>query len=126
MNKKGWGLLNTTVLSWAKGSFKNKSVPQVSIIELLDIFLIDTADWEITFEGGYVSGIKKSFIIRKCTCWKPKVILMAQTGVAAINIDGATIHILTYTTINIQSIKFGKKIATFKWQNEIQFKKQAF
>ena len=30
---------------------------------------------------------------------------MAQTGVAAINIDGATIHILTYTTINIQSIK---------------------
>ena len=50
---------------------------------------------------------------------------MAQTGVAAINIDGATIHNLTYTTINIQSIKFGKKIATFKWQNEIQFKKQA-
>lgn len=36
---------------------------------------------------------------------------MAPTGVAAINTDGATIHILTYNTLNIQLIKFGKKLS---------------
>ena len=103
-NKKQWGLLSTTVLSWAKRSFKNKSVSQVSIMEPLDIFWM----WEITFEEGDVSCIKKSFILRKCTSWKPKVLLTAPTDVAAINIDGDTIHILTCHTLNIQLVKLGK------------------
>ena len=60
-NKKQWGLLSTTVLSWAKRSFKNKSVSQVSIMEPLDIFWM----WEITFEEGDVSCIKKKFYLKE-------------------------------------------------------------
>ena len=37
---------------------------------------------------------------------KPKVLLMAPTGVAAINIDGTTIH----TALNIPVGSFGKNL----------------
>ena len=42
---------------------------------------------------------------------KPKVLLIATTGVPAINIDGTTIH----TALNIPITQFEKKIITSKW-----------
>ena len=52
-----------------------------------------------------ISVIDQNFSYGNVSLDKPKVLLMAPTGVAAINIDGKTIH----TALNIPIIQFGKK-----------------
>ena len=63
--------------------------------------------WEVILNEGLVSILTKTLSYGNISLDKPKVLLMAPTGVAAINIDGTTIH----TALNIPVGSFGKNLS---------------
>ena len=75
------------VQSWAKKSIKTKLIP----------------DAQLLVKVPYQSLIK-ILSYGNVSLDKSKVLLMTPTGVAAINIDGTTIH----TALNIPTSRFGK------------------
>ena len=110
LNQKQRKLFNK-VQSWAKKYVQNKSRADPLEHEPLRIFLIGNA------------GCGKSFLMRviyQCltktlSCGstlvdKPKALIMAPTGVAAVNIDGTTIH----TAFNIPVGHFGSNLPPLK------------
>ena len=95
--------------SWAQQQVKNKSVSYLSIIESLHIFLTGDADCGKSFLMKVIyQALTKTLSYGNSSVHKPKVLLMASTGVAAINIDGTTIH----TALNIPVGHFGKNLAS--------------
>ena len=95
--------------SWAKQQVKNKSLSYLSIIESLHIFLTGDADCGKSFLMKVIyQALTKTLSYGNSSVHKPKVLLMASTGVAAINIDGTTIH----TALNIPVGHFGKNLAS--------------
>ena len=93
------------VQSWAKTYVKNMSVQLQLPIEPLHIFLTGNAGCGKSFLMKLLyHSLTKTFACANVE--KPKVLLMAPTGVAAINIDGTTIH----TALNIPIGNFGKNL----------------
>ena len=81
------------VFSWAKTFVKNRSSQLLNKIEPLNIFL--------TGQGGcgkshliktIYHSLTKILMHKGRDPEKPRVLLLAPTGVAAINIDGTTVH----------------------------------
>ena len=96
------------VLSWAKKSIKTKSMPDAQPLEPLHIFLKDCASCgELFLMKVLYQSLTKILSYGNVSLDKPKVLLMAPTSVAAINIDGTTIH----TALNIFINQFGKKLS---------------
>ena len=106
LNEKQRKLFNT-VQSWAKRTVKNKSVTLPSCIDPLRIFLTGNAGCGKSFLMKVLyHSLTKTFVCGNISGDKPKVLLMAPTGVAAINIDGTTIH----TALNIPVGNFKKNL----------------
>ena len=96
-----------TVLTWAKKNIKNKSACNLSTLKPLHIFLTGNAGCGKSFLMKVIyQTLTKIFSYGSVSVDKPKVLLMAPTGVAAINIDGTTIH----TALNIPVGQFGKNL----------------
>ena len=95
------------VCNWAKRFIKNLSAVTKIEIEPLYIFLTGGAG---TGKSHLVKTIfhalTKIFSYRNVTLDKPKVLLVAPTGVAAVNIDGTTIH----TSLGIPVGTYGKNL----------------
>ena len=93
------------VLSWAKKSIKTKSVPDAQPLEPLHIFLKGCASCGELFQMKVLyQSLTKTLSYGNVSLDKPKVLLMAPTSVASINIGGTTIH----TALNIFINQFGK------------------
>ena len=96
------------VLSWAKKSIKTKSMPDAQPLEPLHIFLKDCASCgELFLMKVLYQSLTKTLSYGNVSLDKPKVLLMAPTSVASINIGGTTIH----TALNIFINQFGKKLS---------------
>ena len=96
------------VLSWAKKSIKTKSVPDAQPLEPLHIFLKGCASCGELFQMKVLyQSLTKTLSYGNVLLDKPKVLLMAPTSVASINIGGTTIH----TALNIFINQFGKKLS---------------
>ena len=96
------------VLSWAKKSIKTKSVPDAQPLEPLHIFLKGCASCGELFQMKVLyQSLTKTLSYGNVSLDKPKVLLMAPTSVASINIGGTTIH----TALNIFINQFGKKLS---------------
>ena len=96
------------VLSWARKSIKTKSMPDAQPLEPLHIFLKGCANCGKLFLMKVLyQSLTKTLSYGNVSLDKPKVLLMAPTSVAAINIDGTTIH----TALNIFINQFGKNLS---------------
>ena len=95
------------IYDWAKRFVKNLSAVSKIEIKPLYIFLTGGAG---TGKSHLIKTIyhalTKTFSYRAMTLDKPKVLLVAPTGVAAVNIDGTTIH----TSLGIPVGRFGKNL----------------
>ena len=99
------------IQSWTKTSIKIKSMPDAQPLEPLHIFSTGNAACGKSFLMKVLyQPLTKFLSYGNVSLDKPKVLLMAPTGVAAINIDGITIH----TTLNIPINQFVKTIINFK------------
>ena len=95
------------VQGWEKRCVKSKSFSQLTVVEPLYIFLTDDAGCGKSFLMKVIyQFLTKIFSYGNVSLDKPKFLLMAPTGVAAIDIDGATIH----TALNIPVGYFGKNL----------------
>ena len=96
------------VQSWANKSIKTKSMPDAQPLEPLHIFLTGNAGFGKSFLLKVLyQSLTKILSYGNVSLDKPKVLLMAPTGAAAINIDGTTIH----TALNRPISQFGKKVS---------------
>ena len=95
------------VHNWAKTYVKNLSVKSPIEIQPLYIFITGGAG---TGKSHLIKTIyyslTKTLSYRSLNAEKPKVLLTAPTGVAAVNIDGTTIH----TALGLPVGRFGKTI----------------
>ena len=95
------------IYNWAKRFVQNLSAVSKVDIKPLYIFLTGGAG---TGKSHLVKTIyhtlTKTFSYRAMTLDKPKVLLVAPTGVAAVNIDGTTIH----TALGIPVGRYGKNL----------------
>ena len=105
LNHKQRTLFNI-VHSWAKQYVKS-SVLSLQNLEPFHIFLTGNAGCGKSFLMKVLyQSLTKTLSYGNMSVDKPKVLLMAPTGVAAINIDGTTIH----TALNIPLGSFGKNL----------------
>ena len=97
--------------NWARRFVKHLSSLTKTKINPLHIFLTGGAG---TGKSHLIKTIyhalTKVFSYRATTLDKPKVLLVAPTGVAAVNIDGTTIH----TSLGIPIGRYGKKLTKTK------------
>ena len=95
------------IYNWAKSFVKNLSSVTTIEIDPLHIFLTGGAG---TGKSHLIKTIyhalTKVFSYRAMTLDKPKVLLVAPTGVAAVNINGTTIH----TSLRIPVGRYGKNL----------------
>ena len=106
LNYKQRTLFNI-VHSWAKQYVKSRSALSRQNLEPLYIFLTGSAECGKSFLMKVLyQSLTKTLSYGNVSVDKPKVLLMAPTGVAAINIDGTTIH----TALNIPIGSFGKNL----------------
>ena len=95
------------IYNWGKSYVKNMSALSKTEIKPLYIFLTGGAG---TGKSHLIKTIyhalTKVFSYRAMTLNKPKVMLLAPTGVAAVNIDGTTIH----TSLGIPVGRYGKNL----------------
>ena len=99
------------VQSWAKKSIKAKLIPDAQLLEPLHIFLAGSAGCGKWFQVKVpYQSLTKTLSYGNVSLDKSKVLLMTPTGVAAINIDGTTIH----TALNIPTSRFEKNFCTSK------------
>ena len=107
LNRKHRQILDI-IHDWEKGYVKNLQARMPVDIRPIYVF--------ITRNGGcgkshlirtIYHSLTKTLSNRAMSSYKPKVLLLVPTGVAAINIDGTTIH----TTIRYTSWLFWKKLA---------------
>ena len=102
LNHKQCTLFNT-VHSWAKQYVKNRSA--LSIQNLKPLFLTGNAGCAKSFlMKVFYQSLTKTLSYGNVSVDKPKVLQMAPTGVAPVNIDSTTIH----TALNIPTGSFGK------------------
>ena len=81
------------VQGWVKRYAKSKSFSLLTVPEQLHILLTSDASCGKSFLMKVMyQSLTKIFSYRNISLDKPKVLLMAPTGVAAINIDGTMIH----------------------------------
>ena len=93
------------VQSWAKKSIKIKSMLDAQPLEPLHIFLTGNAGCGKSFLMNMLyQSLTKILSYGNVSLDKPKVLLMASTGAAAVNIDGTIIH----TALNRPINQFGK------------------
>ena len=86
----------------AKRCVKNLSSISTCVIELLHIFITGSVGCGKSFLTRVLhQSLKKTFQCRNPKLNKPKVLLLAPTGVASVNIDCTRMH-------TCQSIPFGK------------------
>ena len=105
LNYKQRTLFNI-VHSWAKQYVKS-SVLSLQNLEPFHIFLTGNAGCGKSFLMKVLyQSLTKTLSYGNVSVDKPKVLLMAPTGVTAINIDGTTIH----TALNIPIGSFGKNL----------------
>ena len=94
------------VQSWAKKSIERKSMPDAQPLKPLHIFLTGNAGYGKSFLMKVIyQSLTKILSYGNVSLDKRKVLLMAPTGVATINIDGTTMH----TALNIPISQFRKK-----------------
>ena len=94
--------------TWAKKSIKIILMSDAQPLEPLHIFLTGNAGCGKSFLMKVLhQSLTKILSYGNVSLDKPKVLFMAPTGVAAINIDGTTIH----NALNIPINQFGKKIS---------------
>ena len=106
LNHKQRTLFNT-VHSCAIQYVKSRSALSRQNLEPLYIFLTGNAGCGKSFLMKVLyQSLTKTLSYGNMSVDKPKVLLMAPTGVAAINIDGTTIH----TALNIPIGSFGKNL----------------
>ena len=106
LNQKQHTLFNK-VQSWAKKYVRNKSRADRLEHEPLHIFLTGNAGCGKSFLMRVIyQSSTKTLSYGSTLVDKPKALLMALTGVAAINIDGTTIH----TAFNIPVGHFGSNL----------------
>ena len=99
--------LFNTVHSWAKQYVKSRSALSLQNLELLYIFLTGNAGCgKSSLMKVFYQSLTKTLSYGNVSVDKPKVLLMAPTGVAAVNNDGTTIH----TALNIPMGSFGKNV----------------
>ena len=78
-------------------------------IDPLNIFLTGNAGCGKSFLMKILyHSLTKTFSYRTSELEKPKVFLLAQTGVAAINIDGTTIHSVPHAPVGNLPVLNGK------------------
>ena len=100
--------LYNIVHSWAKQCIKSNLASTLVNMEPLQIFLTGNAGCGKSFLMKVLyQSLTKTLSYGNISLDKPKVLLMAPTGVAAINIDGTTIH----TALNIPVGSFGKNLS---------------
>ena len=96
-------------LSWTKHYAKSKSFSLLTVLETLHILLNGDAGCGESFLMKVIhQSLTKIFSYGNVSLDKPKVLPMAPTGVAAINIDGTTEH----TALNIPVGHFGKNLSS--------------
>ena len=106
LNQKQHKLFNK-VQSWAKQYVQNKLRADPLKHEPLHIFLIGNASCRKSLLVRVIyQSVTKLLSYGSTLEDKPKALLMAPTGVAAINIDGTTIH----TAFNIPVGHFGSNL----------------
>ena len=109
LNHKQRTLFNI-VHSWAKQYVKSRSALSRQNLEPLYIFLTGNAGCGKSFLMKVLyQSLTKTLSYGSVSVDKPKVLLMAPTGVAAVNIDGTTIH----TTLNIPIGSLSKNLPPF-------------
>ena len=95
------------VYNWAKNFVKHLSTVSQDIVQPLHIFITGGAG---TGKSHLIKTIyhslTKTLSYRAMSLDKPKVLLVAPTGVAAVNIDGTTIH----AALGLPVGHFGKKL----------------
>ena len=95
------------VHDWAKRSVKNLSSKSTCVIEPLHIFVTGNAGCGKSFLTKVLyQSLTKTFSCRNPELDKPKVLLLAPTEVASVNIDRSTIH----TGLGIPIGNFGNKL----------------
>ena len=106
LNHKQRTLFNI-VHSWARQYVRSRSALSLQNLEPLYIFLTGNAGCGKSFlmEVLYQS-LTKTLSYGNVSVDKPKVLLIAPIGAAAVNIDGTTIH----TALNIPIGSFGKNV----------------
>ena len=106
LNQRQRALYNM-VHSWAKQCIKSNLGSTLVNMEPLHIFLTGNAGCGKSFLMKVLyQSLNKTLSYGNVSLDKPKVLLIAPTGVAAINIDGTTIH----TALNIPVGSFGKNL----------------
>ena len=89
------------------GKATHKKFSSPVSIDSLHIFITGNAGYGKSFLTKVLSqSLTKTFSYRNSGLEKPKVLLLAPTGVASINIDGTTIH----TALQIPVGYFGKNL----------------
>ena len=95
------------IYNWAKSYIKNMSAISKVEIKPLYIFLTGGAGTgKFHLIKTIYHALTKVFSYHAMTVNKPKVLLVAPTGVAAVNIDGTTIH----TSLGIPVGRYGKNL----------------
>ena len=97
LNAKQWRVFDV-IHKWARDYVKNLSSKHVKYIKPIHIFLTGRAEVGKShlFKAIFMS-ISKLLSFKGGDPEKPRILILPPTGVAAINIDGATIH----TTLRI-------------------------
>ena len=99
--------LYNIVHSWSKQCIKSNLASTLVNMEPLHIFLTGNAGCGKSFLMKVLyQSLTKTLSYGNISLDKPKVLLMVPTGVAAINIDGTTIH----TALHIPVGSFGKNL----------------
>ena len=93
------------VQSWEKKSIKTKSMPDAQPLERLHIFLtVNAGCGKLFLMKVLYQSLKKILSYENVLLDKPKVLLLTPTSVAAIDINGTTMH----TALNIPISQLGK------------------
>ena len=99
-----------TVQGWEKCYVKSKSFSPLTVVDILHNFLTGAPGCGKPFSMKVMyQSLTKILSYRNVSVDKPKVLLMVPAGVAAVNIDGGTIH----TALNIPTGHFGKNLPSF-------------
>ena len=80
------------VYTWAKKFVQNKNIEKPIPLKPLQIFLSAAGGCGKSYLVKCMYNVLNKLLNRKGDASKAKILLLAQTGVAAINIDGTTIH----------------------------------
>ena len=99
------------VYTWAKRFVQNKNMERPQSLKPLQIFLSAAGGCGKSYLVKCLYNVLNKLLSRKGDASKAKILLLAPTGVAAINIDGTTIHtgmglvpILFHLAINKEQI----------------------